>query len=262
MGQIIRFPIIVIEDKASEANQGITPQMQSTVRPAPLAETTAVASEHAIRKAIDRIEISISGENIGMGLDVYDSSISGHIAILNYNSFRGIGVLDVSSTPTTIEFNTSQGELTDSNGTVSTLRTLNGGIEQEASKIVYSNFLASDEMQAFHNVRHGDVIGKILIKCITPYDSGHQISIGTDEDPEGFITKFNAHGTAGQLIEIEYGNYLYDKVEYIEISPTDGSSSSSSSSSSESSSSSSESMSSSSESSSSESSSDSSSSSS
>ena len=87
MGKIIRFPILVIDDKATEEQYGITPQLRSEIRNIAYASREAVVSEHGIRAAIDELNFATFGENItttGVG-------ISGFPAFHNPNAGDVIG---------------------------------------------------------------------------------------------------------------------------------------------------------------------------
>ena len=198
MGKIIRFPIIVLTDKADETQPGITPQLRSEIRPLSAATTKDVASEAAIRKGVDSLVVEVSGQNLNNGLPVFNE-ITGDNNI-TYNSISGLGVIDVASNNNQIYINTSQpGNPNESITGTPTLteRTVQGGIEQEASKINYSDFNATTGVglsgfPAFLNPQVGDVIGKILIKCTEKFDdSTTQFSIGTSSDPEYYVKKFN-----------------------------------------------------------------------
>ena len=226
MGQIIRFPIIVIDQHSSESQPGITPQLRSTIRPLSAATAEDVASEAAIRRGIDTITVSVCGENLTSGLPVFND-VSGD-NVISYHTVSGLGVLDVTSDENNIYINTTQQGIPGE--TISaefiTKRSLNGGIEQEASKINYSDFdsitgVGLSGFPAFHNVQAGDVIGKILIKCTEAYDdSTTMFSIGTIDNPSAFVKPFPVSGgiTTDKLINIEYGTALYDKIQYVETS--------------------------------------------
>jgi hypothetical protein len=66
MGRIIRFPIKVKTDFANESIYGVTPVLNSEVRPLSAVTTTALPSELAMRKALDSLTISFSGNNVGV----------------------------------------------------------------------------------------------------------------------------------------------------------------------------------------------------
>ena len=183
MGSIIRFPIIVIQDKANESRPGITPQLRDSIRATASASTSEVASERAIRDAIDNIEFVVSGENIGLGIPTLDN-ISG--SIINFYPLSGLGNIFITSDDEQVYLNTTQTGIPGQSltGQLITSRTLNGGIEQEASKISYSDFgsTTGDNISGsvgFHNVQAGDVIGKTNANFLplVHADSGPQIGV-------------------------------------------------------------------------------------
>ena len=201
MGQILRFPILIIDSKATEEQPGITPQLRSEVRPLSAATTKDVASEAAIRKGINSIVVEVSGHNITNDLPVFTGVEENNN--IQFNSISGLGVIQVVSDANEIYINTTQTGNPDEviTGTTILERTVQGGIEQEASKINYSDFDATTGVglsgfPAFHNPQVGDVIGKILIKCTEKFDDPTtQFSIGTVYDPEYYVKKFNVPTT-------------------------------------------------------------------
>ena len=108
MGRIIRFPIIVIDDKANEEQDGITPILESEVRTiAGGASTESVVSESGIQSSLSDVTLEISGANFSdYGLPVF-VSVSGD-NIINMNSLSGVGVLNITSDSTQLYINTSQ----------------------------------------------------------------------------------------------------------------------------------------------------------
>lgn len=220
MGQIVKFPIIIIDTKASEANAGLLDTLVSTIAPLSSASTSLTVSEQSVREALADVDFPpVSGENLGTSDVVFVSTDSPNIAY--FRSISGMGVFSTNSDGNMVYINTNQsGSPTASGGTIIvTTRTLNGGIEQEASRAIYSNFTSASSMEAFHNVVAGDAIGKIMVKAVSGFNSGAtQFSIGTDSAPEGFVLKFSAPTSPGALVPITYGSYLTDKVEYINTS--------------------------------------------
>ena len=229
MGKIIRFPILVISDTATEERYGITPKLRGSIRTIAQASTEAVVSERGIRSAVDNLDWSVDGKNIltgdvSAGIFSIFNEVSGD-NIITFNSLSGIDQLIVTSDADNIYINSLQsGNPNSITGTTLVNGSLNGGIEQEASKINYSDFDATTGVgvsgfPAFHNVVAGDVIGKILIKCSEEFDdTTTMFSIGTIANPSAFVEPFSVSGgvTTNKLIEFEYGTSMYDKVTYIE----------------------------------------------
>ena len=109
-------------------------------------------------------------------------------------------------------------------------RTMNGGIEQESTKINFSDYDSttgvptlsatqpSNAIAAFHDPVCGDVIGKLLIKCTEAFDdSSTYFSIGTATNNEYYAKIFPAPSaeTVSALVDFRIGLGMYDKVEYI-----------------------------------------------
>jgi hypothetical protein len=224
MGQIVKFPIIVIDDKVSEERIGITPKLRDSVRAPDIASREAVVSEAGIRKSIiENVNASTCAANlIPSGheyVPIFDSissfstsgsgflpsggitgAVSGNCGnLLRYNSIQGIGNITTSSDENTIYID-AVNDIT-SGITVVINKTINGGIEQEASKINYSDFDATSgvglsgftRFTAFKDPKVGDAIGKILIKCTEAFDDETTFfSIGTVNDPEYYVKTFKA----------------------------------------------------------------------
>lgn len=220
MGQIIKFPIVVLTDKADETRPGITPQLQSSIRSTPNVLTTAVGSDRAVRDAINEIDIILSGSNLTSGFNVFESTshISGYLKKAEYNTLSGQGVISVYQTSNNIILDTTQsGDPGSVTGTIINTRSINGGIWQEASVLNYNNFSSLSSMECFHNITSGDIIGKVMIKCSQPFNSSiTQYSIGVDNSKEGIVRKFSAPLLSGNLVNITYGDMLLDKVEIVE----------------------------------------------
>ena len=223
MGQIIKFPIVVLTDKADETRSGITPKLESTIRQTPNALTTALGSEKAVRNAINEIDITLSGYNLSNNLNVFNDtqSVSGYLKTVSYNTLSGQGIISVYQNDENIMLQTTQSGIPGSvTGTIINTRTINGGIYQEASVLNYSTFMATSSIECFHNLASGDIIGKVMIKCTEAFNNGAiQYSIGTDEDKEGIVKKFYAPVTTG-LVKITYGDLMLDKVEVVEKNKT------------------------------------------
>lgn len=220
MGQIIKFPIVILTDKADETKPGISPQLQSTIRQTPYALTTTIGSDKAVRDAINEIDITLSGSNLTTGFNIFDSTsyISGYLKTGSYNTLSGQGVISVYQTSNNIILDTTQsGDPGSVTGTIINTRSINGGIWQEASKLNYSNFSSLSTMECFHNITSGDAIGKVMIKCSEPFNSSvTQYSIGVDNNKEGIVRKFSAPLISGNLVNINYGDMLLDKIEIVE----------------------------------------------
>ena len=216
MGKIIRFPIRILTDKANETQHGLTPRLRDSVRPIETATTEDVVSEAGIYRSLTGdVEMITSGENLGNGLPIFND-VSGD-AVISYNSLSGMGVLNTTSDGQSVFINTTQPGIP-GDGSITTIntRTLNGGINQEASKVGFDDF-SDGSFVAFHNVQNGDAIGKILIKATEPFDDGTtKLSIGTISNEEYFVKKFDAPSsvTTDKLIPIEYGVGMYDKITY------------------------------------------------
>ena len=217
MGKIIRFPIRILTEKATEDQSGLAKQLRSNVRPINLATTEDIVSESGIYHSLSGvINLSTSGENLGTGLPIFND-ISGN-NVISYNSLSGMGVLNVTSTSQNVIINTSQPGIPHECAFISvSQRTLNGGINQEASKVGYNDFDENGMMVVFNNPQFGDAIGKILIKCSEGFNDSTQFSIGTTSNPEYYVKKFDAPTSPSddKLIEIFYGVGMIDKVDYI-----------------------------------------------
>ena len=235
MGQIVKFPIFVIDDKATEAQFGITPQLRDSVRAYDNASTEAVVSEAGIRQTILDIQDlytcaankstpgefvpifnSISSTHAISGITGWLSGetsggVSGTITgdcgnYLTYNTLKGAGTINITSDDDNIFINSSTLTGVVEEITIIANRTINGGIEQEASKINYSDFNSitgvnslsadawpSDAIPAYLNAQVGDAIGKIMIKCTEEFDDETTyFSIGTLYDPEYYVKTFKA----------------------------------------------------------------------
>lgn len=223
MGQIIKFPIVVLTDKADETRSGITPKLESTIRQTPNALTTSLGSDKAVRNAINEIDITLSGSNLNNDLNIFNETnyISGNLKTISYNTLSGQGVISVYQTDNNLMLNTTQpGVPGSASGTIINTRTINGGIYQEASVLDYTNFMSLSSIECFHNITSGDIIGKVMIKCSEEFNNGAiQFSIGTDEDKEGIVRKFYAPVSTG-LVKINYGDFMLDKVEVVEKNKT------------------------------------------
>jgi hypothetical protein len=266
MGSIVKFPIFVLNDKATEEQFGIAGKLRDNVRPTDQASREELVSENGIVSAIieyanartcaknkdfitpfipifDSIT-NISGSSTGSLTGVIPISgggVSGECGnVLKYNSITGIGTVNVTSDFNTIYIDVDAG---DASGKVIGLsRTLNGGIEQEATKINFSDFdsitgasLSStsgtiNALPVFKNIKYGDVVGKILIKNVEYFDDQTtRFSIGVKGNKTFYTTIFdttsgttNGSPQAGDLVDFHYGIGMYDKVEYMNTPITDG----------------------------------------
>jgi len=254
----------IVYDTADEDHQGLCPVLSSSI-PTNLFDnpTSGVANEYAIRLAIEeeRSNIGIlsgynyetSGETYKQG-DIYSyttADTSANTLFFRSLEFNGpmypmsAGPYDIEESPTVYLNTTQKGG---PSGVVEVENfTMNGGIEQEVTKITFNDLsgkygpLSGIPIFKVGN-NQGVVIGKILVRCDSDFTFGHtsvigglsgdngclvvegesggivgeqynQYSIGTDVLSAGFVTQFQTEA-AGTLSNISYGEYLLDRVEY------------------------------------------------
>lgn len=234
MGLIIRFPIIVLDQKATETQYGICPQLCGSISISG-GSSSAVVSERGIAVELATLSAELLGQNLGTGLPVFsgasaDISTSG--IVFGFNSISGMGALNVTSDSNKVLINTIQSGNPNLSGDRAfiTQKTLNGGIEQFPFSIYYDSILQTGNQQPsipspIITVQEGWVIGKVIMKCTEAFNSSATMySIGYDNDPEAIVKKFNAptNITTNTLLNFEYGNQMQDKVEFIETDNISG----------------------------------------
>lgn len=251
MGQILKFPIIVVTDKATEEQFGMLNTLRDSVRPLETASRELAVSERGITQGVkEKFNIWVKADNntslptaeyipflnsVNM-IPTYPltGAPAGAGNLVKYHSVSGAGLLSIAEDDNNIYINAWEGSGGVSgavSGELTIAKTLNGGILQEASYTNYSAFdpttgvatltgLPSNSSIVFKEPKLGDAIGKILIKCTEAFDDPTTyFSIGTLYDPEYYVKKFVAPQSIikseGDLINHEYGTGLYDKVHYI-----------------------------------------------
>lgn len=219
---IYRFPILIVTDKATEEQYGITPQLRDYVRPTEFASTSAVVSEVGLLSTyFNETDVWVGADNIGLnGIPIFNSiEINPDVPIpstmpigasygnlVKYNSIKGTGTIEVTSDETTIYIDATEDVPEPEIIEINIAKSINGGILQEASRVNYSDFDVTSGVGAdsasyrypknsivlLHNPEYGDAIGKILIKCTEKFDDETtEFSIGTLYDPEYYVKKFN-----------------------------------------------------------------------
>ena len=223
MEKITRFPILVIDRTANSSITGLGPKLRYDIRSLSGASDDDIVSERGIRDAVCNQHYNISGDTIGLGNNIFDKNewYPRPKDNILFNTLSGIGTLTTKTSGEYIHLGSTLPDITsDLSGFIYFQRTLNGGIEQETSIALYSDFQASEEKVIFQNPKSDDVIGKILIKCNIPFDGYESFSIGIDGDPEYFIKKFfnptKSSLNEKELVRTIYGKGLYDKVEFID----------------------------------------------
>lgn len=217
MARINKFPLVVINTKATESNFGLMDTLQNSVGSVTSAVTTKTVSEKGIRDSINDIDFVVSGQNSGSGETVFESTSALNPDTIYFNSLSGQGCVFITSDDNNVYLNTTQPGLPGDgvSGTTVMRKSINGGVEQECIKISSTVFAAVSSIVGFQNLNTGDAIGKIIILCDEVFDStGAQYSIGNDSDPECYVKKFTPPTVTG-LVNFEYGVSLSDKVEYI-----------------------------------------------
>ena len=226
--KIVKFPIVVITDKATEENFGVTPQLRGNVRELSEASREAVVSEVGIlSSATDSMDVWVGADNIGIdGIPILDSvelnpnlpppeslpsgAVYGNI--VKYNTLQGEGKVEVTSDENSIYIDATddvpEAEIIE----IGIAKSINGGILQEASRVNYSDFdilsgvgssnasyrYPKNSIVLMHNPEFGDAIGKILIKCTEKFDDDStEFSIGTLYDPEYYVKRFNVPQDGG-----------------------------------------------------------------
>jgi len=226
-GKILRFPITVVDTKATESNTGITPQLLDTVRETGVASVTGQSHELAIRNAIDSIIISTSGTNIGTsGFNVLDSY---GINTVNFNTISGNMAISTSQDDLNLYVNTSQlgTRYCPVTGFTINKKTFNGGIYQQQFEFTHDSWSTSGSTNyglGIFNGEEGQGIGKILLSCTEGFNSQYTTySIGTDDDNNSYVLSFTAPTTGStNLIDITYGEYLWPyKVNWLSKDPSE-----------------------------------------
>lgn len=220
--KIVKFPIVVITDKASEENFGVTPQLRGNVRELAEASREAVVSEVGIlSSATDSMDVWVGAENIGLdGIPIFNNievnpnlpipetmpSGASYGNVVKYNTLKGEGKVEVTSDENSIYVDAAGDVPEPEIVELGIAKSINGGILQEASRVNYSDFdpatgVGSDSagyrypknaIVLMHNPEFGDAIGKILIKCTEKFnDDTTEFSIGTLYDPEYYVKRFN-----------------------------------------------------------------------
>ena len=224
MEKITRFPILVIDKTANSSVTGLGPQLRYEIRPLSGTSDDEIVSERGIRDAICNQHYNISGDTIGIGDHIFKKiDWYPHKDTIEFNTLSGIGSITtkLSSGDDYVHFGSTLPDIYDNtSGFVYLQRTLNGGIEQETSVIVYSDFKDITEKVIFQNPKSDDVIGKILIKCNQEFNGDEVFSIGVDGDEEYFVKKFlsplKTSIESKELVRTLYGEGLYDKVVFID----------------------------------------------
>lgn len=230
MGRIVRFPITVLTTKANEAVYGICPQLESTVRDLSTATSADVASEYAIREALTAIAIApTSAYNVtNAGSPIFVSLCGTYPSDLSatFNSLCGLNLFWVTSDDDTVYLHTKQSDSTNTCAYVEQ-PTLNGGMYQKTGTITESSFsLLSANMyyaSVFDDMEDGDIIGKVVIKCLSGYSQdAAQMSLGTTTHPNAIVDWFtppvNPSSTSKQLVGFDYGTWMNNKVQFAETS--------------------------------------------
>lgn len=232
MGKIVKFPIVVLTDTANETDIGVCPKLlPGLVSTNDDDRTQNVLSEHGLSNAIDTLSFDIGGSNFpidgitgvvsGDYLPLYNStqvnSLSADVKrIMKFNTITATGILSAYSTDDEVHIDTLQLDNPNDEATtgISKFRSINGGINQEASEINHT-MLQSKLM--FYNPSVGDTIGKILMKYTEAFDDDTTMfSIGNEYDKEFYVKRFKADdNTVGELIDFRYGAAMLDKVEII-----------------------------------------------
>ena len=217
MGRIIRFPIQIATNLASEIGFGITPALYSTVRDISSASISEVPSERADRLALDAITVTFTGDNPATGENIYvDSTVDiDGIITVNFKSLNGLQSIVTFSDTYYLNIGTNQPGIPNSVPYVVTKKTVNGGIIQERVEVNCDSFNSLSNSLNLITLKSGMCIGKILIRCTIPFDSDYvYYSIGIDGDTERFIKLFKAPVAMGP-VDITYGQFMEDKVEYV-----------------------------------------------
>ena len=218
MGVIVKFPIVVTNQKATEWQFGLAPELCASV--SLTGSTSAVVSEHGIATAFNELSATISGDNVGVGMSIFDSITAvdpNDMLLLQFNSLSGVGDIYTTSNDTTVFVNTYQAGTPGSSGDfVVTRKTLNGGIHQLGYNIRH-DLINNKELMT---VTKDFVIGKILIRCTEGFDgtSPGRFCIGTERDISGFVLPFDlpTEATTDRLVQFEYGPLMTDKVQFVE----------------------------------------------
>jgi len=216
---IVKFPIEVITTKATEETYGITPQLRDSVRAVAAASTEAVVSERGISAALGELEWTATGSSLEDLALFNNIDNTGHLYYY-FNSIACSDWMEIAEDDQNIYINSKVPGAPGSSVDVSEVRTLNGGIEQEASKVNYSNFDATtgvaegDGFPIFKDFNNEWALGKILLKCTEPFnDTTTKFTIGTATEKNAFAESFAVSGyAAGDLINFDYGTWQHDKI--------------------------------------------------
>lgn len=205
IGSINTFPIQTIMELATSGQHGLSPIFEKEIRAINLANPNAPASELAIRNAIDQISAGqVFYENIGLGEGIYHGmSLCGDVALYNTLSFSG----DITGF---IEDNTiilsGAGAEAISLSEITTAFSVQGGLNQYTNVIDASAIQVSGTL--ISNAKQDDVLGKIFLKCFSPFDSNlSTYSIGTTSNNQLITTLFNAPSAIG-LVPFTYSNNM------------------------------------------------------
>jgi len=146
MGKIVKFPVAVTTQTASETQYGLCPMLEATVRTEANAGADAVASDSAVRAAIDAFNPSVEAVSIGAGTAVLNTVIAGNPNTVTFNSIAGRGFITATAQDDTIVLGTMQAGYPESaspSAEISLFRTINGGVLQEASTVDNGTFSSS-----------------------------------------------------------------------------------------------------------------------
>lgn len=212
-GQIVRFPIDVIDNTASETGHGLLKTLAAVVGDG----TRDVSTEHAasvaaIKNAVNNITFGLTVSNLGTGYEIFDDSTpieeyssTGKKQTIKYKKITtsdtdGLkNLLYVTENSNHIYINTVQGGDPDLFSRPDF--TLNGGIYQEAEVVKIEDFKYHEcetydtndngtrkspqtisttkyKKPIFHNPKLDDTLGKILIRCEEAFHPNVSFSIG------------------------------------------------------------------------------------
>ena len=227
IGQINRFPILVVDEEANSSRQGIASQLRTDVRPLTAASSEDIVAVSTVRESLSGYSLTTSGANITDGTPVFEPlssewSIPITGAMIFFHTLSGAGTIAVEGEEdgAPYVYSTAVKAIQDFE-VFYWQQYMNGGTLQTCTTINASD-LGGNGIPLLLRPFDEYAIGKILIKCSEAFDSEDlRVSIGFDSDKDYFAEEFTppteTSDSINRLVPFTYGAGLEDRVEYINV---------------------------------------------
>jgi hypothetical protein len=228
MGRIVKFPIIITDQKATEITFGMLNQLSSYISGITTASTEKAVSEKAISTSFYN---EINKYFYAKTENDWDTNIipffkefletlpntSGRKPI--FNSIKGTGKLNINLT---IDGEVSVDSLIEGDldnptkiGEILSTDSLNGGIYQHSERVENKAFDATVTSQILFSPDYATAIGKFLFKVEEAFPPGTKFSVGYIGNEEYFLKEFELPQENQVVKTYQLGDGLIDKIEYI-----------------------------------------------